>query len=116
MCPNASDGAADEDTALRSASEADDDPNSADSGVFDLDNPDNPVRDWTMVFMPYCTGDVHAGTRTNATAETWGLWFDGHLNFARILDDLKAKHGLGDAQHAQAVTLRPIACKPQSGQ
>ena len=48
--------------------------------------------------MPYCTGDVHSGTRTSATAETWGLWFDGHLNFKRILDDLKTKYGLSDAK------------------
>ncbi len=31
------------------------------AGLFDLDNPDNPIRDWHMVFVPYCTGDVHWG-------------------------------------------------------
>lgn len=31
-------------------------------GVFDLDNPDNPLTDWSMVFVSYCTGDVHLGT------------------------------------------------------
>ena len=30
-------------------------------GVFDLDNPDNPFKDYYMVFVPYCTGDVHMG-------------------------------------------------------
>jgi hypothetical protein len=30
-------------------------------GIFELDNPENPVKDWTMVFAPYCTGDVHLG-------------------------------------------------------
>ncbi|MFW5925766.1 MAG: pectin acetylesterase-family hydrolase [Myxococcota bacterium] len=25
---------------------------------------ENPAWDWTMVFIPYCTGDVHAGDRT----------------------------------------------------
>ena len=48
--------------------------------------------------MPYCTGDVHSGTRTSATAETWGLWFDGHLNFKRIIDDLKSKYGFSDVK------------------
>lgn len=33
------------------------------SGIFDLDNPKNPVRNWTFVVVPYCTGDLHAGTR-----------------------------------------------------
>ena len=33
-------------------------------GIFDLANPANPLRDFTMVFVPYCTGDVHLGSRT----------------------------------------------------
>src|SRR5450759_1807076 len=33
------------------------------SGIFDVANPANPLRDFTMVFIPYCTGDVHLGTR-----------------------------------------------------
>jgi hypothetical protein len=28
------------------------------------DRLDNPMRDWNMVFIPYCTGDVHTGDRT----------------------------------------------------
>jgi hypothetical protein len=31
-------------------------------GAFDLDNPENPFRDWSQVFVSYCTGDVHLGT------------------------------------------------------
>ncbi|MEQ1617963.1 MAG: pectin acetylesterase-family hydrolase [Terricaulis sp.] len=34
---------------------------SAMQGIFDLANPRNPVRDWSFVFVPYCTGDVHVG-------------------------------------------------------
>jgi hypothetical protein len=30
-------------------------------GIADLDNPDNPFRDWNIVYIPYCTGDVHSG-------------------------------------------------------
>ena len=32
-------------------------------GVFRLDHPENPLADWSMVFISYCTGDVHLGTR-----------------------------------------------------
>ncbi len=32
-------------------------------GLVDADNPDNPYRDYTKVFIPYCTGDVHWGSR-----------------------------------------------------
>jgi hypothetical protein len=33
------------------------------SGVFDFTNRANPLRDWTFVVVPYCTGDFHDGTR-----------------------------------------------------
>jgi hypothetical protein len=38
-----------------------DNPANASSGFADLDNPDNPFKDWNAVFVPYCTGDVHWG-------------------------------------------------------
>jgi hypothetical protein len=31
------------------------------SGIFDLDNSENPFSDYTFVFAPVCTGDVHMG-------------------------------------------------------
>ncbi len=31
-------------------------------GIFDFDNPDNPFADFSVVFVPYCTGDLHLGT------------------------------------------------------
>jgi hypothetical protein len=34
------------------------------SGIFNLTDTRNPVRDWSMVFLPYCTGDVHSGSNT----------------------------------------------------
>ena len=33
-------------------------------GVFDQQNPANPVKDWSFVYIPYCTGDVHLGSAT----------------------------------------------------
>lgn len=33
-------------------------------GIFDLSNPRNPVRGYTIVFIPYCTADVFLGART----------------------------------------------------
>ena len=34
------------------------------SGIFDFDNPLNPLRDHSFVVALYCTGDVHLGDRT----------------------------------------------------
>jgi hypothetical protein len=30
-------------------------------GIFALDHPENPLADYDMVVLPYCTGDVHIG-------------------------------------------------------
>ncbi len=31
------------------------------AGIFDANNTENPVKDWNMVYVPYCSGDIHAG-------------------------------------------------------
>lgn len=31
-------------------------------GIFRRSDSDNPFADWTHVYVPYCTGDTHAGT------------------------------------------------------
>jgi hypothetical protein len=41
---------------------ADDDPAYA-GGLLDLADARNPFRDWSMLFVPSCTGDVHVGDR-----------------------------------------------------
>lgn len=33
-------------------------------GIFDVDNARNPLREHSMVMVPYCTGDVHLGDRS----------------------------------------------------
>lgn len=33
------------------------------ASAFDRDDSDNPLRDLSWVFVPYCTGDVHAGDK-----------------------------------------------------
>lgn len=41
------------------------------SGIFDLDHPENPVADYSMVVLPVCTGDAFLGDRDiNYTLET----------------------------------------------
>ena len=32
-------------------------------GIFDAKNPSNPFKNWNFVFIPYCTGDFHWGSR-----------------------------------------------------
>jgi hypothetical protein len=44
-------------------------------GPFDRGDADNPFRDFSFVFVPYCTGDVHAGNKVSM-----GLSFVGQAN------------------------------------
>lgn len=38
-----------------------DNPNNQTAGFADLTNPNNPFKDWNIVFVSYCTGDIHFG-------------------------------------------------------
>lgn len=54
-------------------------------GIFNRDNDGNPVRDWSMVYVPYCTGDIHGG---DADTELGGAvrHFHGYSNITRFLE------------------------------
>ena len=81
---------------------ANDDLNEADDGVFDLDNPENPVADWTMIFMPYCTGDVHIGTNVaNDYGDGVVVNHTGFINASKGLDEVA---GAYDAAEQVLVT------------
>ena len=59
------------------------------AGIFDRDNPDNPVGDWTWVYLPYCSGDVFAGSTSDVLIEGHGLQqFQGDRNMRLFLERL----------------------------
>lgn len=47
-----------------------DNPNGDFSGFADLDNPANPFRDWNVVFVSYCSCDIHFGDAAQDYANT----------------------------------------------
>ena len=55
-------------------------------GIFSTDA-SNPVGDWNMVYVPYCTGDVHGGSAPDATVSgvAGTQQFVGHQNVERAL-------------------------------
>ena len=64
---------------------------SAQSGLLDVANEANPVRDFTMIFVPYCTGDVHLGTRqvdyeVTGSGKTISVRHGGGANLEAVLD------------------------------
>jgi hypothetical protein len=60
-------------------------------GLLDLDNPDNPVGDWSQVYVPYCTGDIHSGSASTSyvnpfTGQPYEIQHRGADNFRVILE------------------------------
>lgn len=63
-------------------------------GIFRADNPANPVADWNMVYIPYCTGDIHIGSATKTyfnvgnpfLPQTYDIRHRGFDNFMVVLD------------------------------
>jgi hypothetical protein len=56
--------------------------------TIDRTDPLNPFADWNFVFVPYCTGDVHAGNNvaTYTSGSTSNTFFHkGHANFMAFL-------------------------------
>lgn len=56
-------------------------------GVFNTTNPANPVARWNHIYVPYCTGDLHGGTRTNANVPGVSVeqQFVGYRNLQNVL-------------------------------
>ncbi len=47
-----------------------DNPNNTTTGFGDLSNPLNPFKDWNIVFVAYCSGDIHFGDNDKSYAGT----------------------------------------------
>jgi hypothetical protein len=53
-------------------------------GIFDFDNPDNPFRDVAVVFVPYCTGDVHVGDTARRYGDDPGVRPIRHWGYRNV--------------------------------
>lgn len=53
-------------------------------GIFSTQNPANALRDWSVVYIPYCTADFHLGNTTgvftDAAGQTETIYFNGQKN------------------------------------
>jgi hypothetical protein len=59
-------------------------------GILDAANPANPLREFTIVYAPYCTADVHLGVRTERFETSDGksltIAYRGLANSQRVMD------------------------------
>lgn len=71
-------------------------------GALASDRPDNPFQDWNVVFVPYCTGDVHSGDAPNTQVP--GVF--GRQDFVGLRNmDAMLGRIAGAAQGARQVVL-----------
>ena len=65
-------------------------------GAFALNNTENPFRDWSQVFVTYCTGDVHLGARDTSYQKKDGsnitIRHRGRANSEAVLDYVSANY------------------------
>lgn len=92
--PRRASDAADSDGFYKSELLASDNPNEL-GGMFDFADARNPVADWSFVFVPYCTGDVHSGANTADyvdldSGESYTIAHRGADNFRVILEWMRA--------------------------
>lgn len=71
---------------------SEDDPTGAD-GIFDFDNQANPLADWSFVFVPYCTGDVHLGDNRQDYGDGLVVDHNGFVNGEFALEHLVERFG-----------------------
>lgn len=68
-------------------------------GIFDLENPQNPFLDYSMVVVPYCTRDVHLGDREatytledeGGQQRSFSIAHRGQVNVAAVFDWIRAQ-------------------------
>lgn len=68
-----------------------DDPNTLGEGIFDQANDANPFLGWSVVYVPYCTGDVHMGNGEHDYGDGLVIQHRGYVNGLAALDELVAR-------------------------
>jgi hypothetical protein len=62
-------------------------------GIFDFTQNDNPFKDWYVVYLPYCTGDLFWGAADHqyptSPSTTWTIKHRGFVNFQAVLKWVK---------------------------
>jgi Pectinacetylesterase len=67
-----------------------DDGPAGERGIFDFADPRNPFADDSVVYVPYCTGDVHIGDADTEYAPGLTVHHKGYVNGTAAVDQLIA--------------------------
>jgi hypothetical protein len=62
-------------------------------GIFDFTRTENPFADYSFVYVPYCTGDIHLGDLTREYSPELTVEHVGMVNGTAALEHLAATYG-----------------------
>lgn len=60
----------------------------ASQGLVDVANPDNPLAGYSVVYVPYCTGDLHLGSATHDYGDGVVVEHKGRTNATAALEGM----------------------------
>ena len=89
-------------------------------GIYDRGNPENPFREWTHVYVPYCTGDLHWGNSTRVYGGRRGHVHhpaQGRRQRRRrapldLRERSRARPGRGRGVQRRRVRVDPVGARP----
>lgn len=58
-------------------------------GIFDFTKSENPFKDWSFIYIPYCSGDLFWGAKDNEYSST--VRHRGHVNTRVVIEWMKNK-------------------------
>lgn len=62
----------------------------SDQGIFEFDNTSNPFKGWSMIYVPYCSADIHWGDAVEEY-DSGTVHFKGYVNNMRVLNWIYSK-------------------------
>jgi Pectinacetylesterase len=68
----------------------DDDP-ALQRGIFDFSRAENPFADYSFVYVPYCTGDIHLGNKISTYSPELTVEHVGFVNGLTAMDSLRSR-------------------------
>lgn len=65
-------------------------------GIYNRNNPLNPVKDWHHIIIPYCTGDIHWGhsqvNYKNESGQRFQISHNGAVNAKTVINWVRKKY------------------------
>jgi hypothetical protein len=84
-------------------------------GIFDVSNPDNPLANYSFVYVPYCTGDVHLGNVTHEYSPELTVRHKGFVNGTAGLNYLVENYANAEQVVVAGVSAGSVAAPVYGG-